>query len=73
MSVKPAYSCYGCPNRYPGCHSECDTHKKEKAEFYRQKDEEYKRNLLDSQIRQLKYAAIDKPEKHRIFKRSERK
>lgn len=73
MKVKTAFSCRYCSKRYPGCHSECDTYKQEKAEHNRRKDEKFKRDLIESQVRQIKYAAIDSPKKHRIFKRNERK
>ena len=33
------FSCKTCPNRYPGCHGECETYKKERALYDEQKVE----------------------------------
>lgn len=39
MTYNYDFSCKGCPNRYPGCHGECETYKKERAAFDEKKAE----------------------------------
>lgn len=46
------YSCKGCQQRYPGCHSKCETYKIEKAAH----DEQKKALKRESEIRQGLYA-----------------
>lgn len=29
--------CYGCPDRYAGCHAKCEKYQREKKEYERQK------------------------------------
>ena len=36
------FTCRGCENRYPGCHSKCEKYKQERAEYDRLRAEHRK-------------------------------
>lgn len=45
-----SFSCKDCKKRYSGCHSKCDTYKKELAEY------EKKKALMETEREYYKYA-----------------
>ena len=51
--------CYGCPDRYPGCHDHCDKYKEWKAKYdeakKRSEEERYSLYVPESQARKRAY------------------
>lgn len=47
--------CKGCvpPNRYPGCHDECEKYKEEKAKAFEVKTRAYKERVNDNALNKM--------------------
>ena len=66
MPNKTIVSCRNCLDRYPGCHQYCNTYKKERAEYDRQKAEENK-------TRDAYYYAVEEMNRRRDRRTKEKK
>lgn len=51
------FSCKGCDKRYPGCHSQCETYKREKLAYDALKAKEDRKKEIRQGISKQKYDA----------------
>lgn len=54
------FSCNGCDKRFPGCHSQCETYKKEKKKYEALKAEEDRKKRIMQGLSEQKYNALHK-------------
>ena len=57
------FSCKGCDKRYPGCHSQCETYKREKLEYDALKAKEDRKKEIRQGIYIQKCNALSKATK----------
>lgn len=62
------FSCYGCGNRHPGCHGQCEKYKQEKAEYEEQKAVFMKKATVQGGLESQRNAAVRKAMRRRINK-----
>ena len=57
------FSCKDCQQRHPGCHSKCETYKKEKAEHEAQLEAARRERNVKQGLYEQRTAAISKASK----------
>lgn len=62
------FTCKDCGNRHPGCHSQCEKYKKEKATYEERKAADVKRNAIQGGLTAQKNEAVRKALRRRVNK-----
>lgn len=59
------FTCHGCGRRFPGCHAECKTYQREKAEHDARRAHEAHRRGIVGGLQAQRAAAVYKATRHK--------
>lgn len=61
-------SCYQCPDRYPGCHAECEKYQKQKEEYEATRAERQAKEGVQYRLYNQACDSVHKRTKYEIYR-----